>query len=304
MTPFYHAYINSRWDSTIPILLARGANINSRVRASNDRRDRHGQTFRHNATPLGEACRLGRFEDAMKLIDLGADVNSGIRLERRSAVDIPPLLLCCMDFSRDDEFFPAGKAIWSRAPAQRASRGAAIARLVAAGVSPDEKLGFGGRRKETALSVAVRHINVAAVEALLAAGADVQATDLLGRNALMVSVERPTSESPTELSLAYLSNGSTYPGSPCTAHPDRWDIAKLLIDAGISSPMGTKMATPFCISSSSAFTALIVGSKRAPTHVFCSSCSLEAPTLACATSKAFPPCISLFKIDVRPPFSA
>lgn len=31
LTPFYHAYVNRRWDSTVPFLLARGANINVRI---------------------------------------------------------------------------------------------------------------------------------------------------------------------------------------------------------------------------------------------------------------------------------
>ncbi|EAQ90278.1 hypothetical protein CHGG_02213 [Chaetomium globosum CBS 148.51] len=237
MTPFYHAYINARWDSTIPILMARGANINSRVRVVFDRRHGDVQTnVRLDATPLAEACRLGRFEDALKLIDLGANVTMGVQLGNDSAINmnIPPLHLCCMDFGLDNEFYPTGEAIWSRAPGQRAFRGAVIARLVAAGVSPDAKMGFIGFGVETALTVAVRHTNVAAVEALLAAGADVGIRNLKGRNALMVSVEPPTIDSPSEMSLGFLSYAPAYLASFRIAHSDAWAITKLLIEAGVS----------------------------------------------------------------------
>ncbi|KAH6637277.1 ankyrin repeat-containing domain protein [Chaetomium tenue] len=237
MTPFYHAYINARWDSTIPILMARGANINSRVRVVCNRR--HGDvrdSVRLDATPLAEACRLGRFEDALKLIDLGADVTMGVQLGNRFIfnMNIPPLHLCCMDFSLDNEFYPTGEAIWSRALGQRAFRGAAIARLVAAGVSPDAKMGFIGFGVETALAVAVRHTNVTAVEALLAAGAGVGIRNLKGRNELMVSVEPPAIDSPSEMSLGFLSYAPAYLGSLRIAHSDAWAITKLLIDAGVS----------------------------------------------------------------------
>ncbi|KAK3299632.1 ankyrin repeat-containing domain protein [Chaetomium fimeti] len=236
LTPFYHAYTNARWDSTVPLLLARGANINSRFRIIGD--DRREHVLCHS-TPLGEACRLGRFEDAVKLLDLGADVNLGIRLEGDPADCIPLLHLCCMDFSGDDEFFPENEVIWSRAPAQRASRAAVIARIVASGISPDGRFAFDSLPDETALSVAVRYVNLAAVEALLAAGADVGARDSRGRNALMVSVERPTSNSSSQFSFGYLGRrpqrSSLEPlclGSPQTVHPDTWIITKLLIEAG------------------------------------------------------------------------
>jgi hypothetical protein len=147
LTPFYYAYANGRWDSTVPLLLARGANID----AGFEVRRRPG---RLTTTSLGEACRLGRFEDALKLIDLGADVTLGVHREvpllglpednNDSDVDRSPppahtpkthislLHVCSMDFSRDRLMYPRCASVWGPSSLQRFSRPALIASLLPA----------------------------------------------------------------------------------------------------------------------------------------------------------------------------
>jgi ankyrin repeat protein len=252
LTPFYYAFANRRWDSTVPLLLARGANID----AGFEVRRRPG---RLTTTPLGEACRLGRFEDALKLIDLGADVALGVlqeiplpRLPRDdgnsdvhrarppaeiSKTRIPLLHVCSMDFSSDKNLYSWSTSVWEPSSLQTFSRPMLIARLVAAGLSPDLKRDPGTGHPETPLSIAVCHLNVPAVRALLDAGADVNTRGPHARSPLMLA---------TTLSACHhcqwrygdeywggchLLHCSQYYAKPPEA-PDRWRIARLLLDAG------------------------------------------------------------------------
>jgi len=240
LTPFYHAYANGRWDSTVPLLLARGANINSRFRLL----DRVG-TERLELTPLGEACRLGRFEDALKLIDLGADVDVGLqelgngrlgpRLPRFP--HIPLLHVCCMDFRSDRHRYLRRDIIWRPAQVQKAFRSKIIARLLDAGISPDARWDTGDSNTETPLSVAVRHNNIPALKTLLAAGADPRARNSNGRNALMTAVEERTWHSNPRRGLDSRFWGF-FPTSVSRRRffrdcADRRTIVRLLLDAGV-----------------------------------------------------------------------
>ncbi|KAL2120177.1 hypothetical protein VTJ04DRAFT_4203 [Mycothermus thermophilus] len=86
LTPLYHAYAARRWDSTIPLLLKRGADINYAAPM---------YIPYTSITALGEACRLGDFEVADRLIDLGADVRKGCLTYTKPGC-LTPLHLCCM----------------------------------------------------------------------------------------------------------------------------------------------------------------------------------------------------------------
>ncbi len=249
LTAFYHAYANCRWDSTVPLLLARGADINSRFRL-------HGGVAKMELlelTSLGEACRLGRFEDAMRLIDLGADVSIGLQ-ELRSqrppspsddlgppprCTHIPLLHVCCMDFSRrDQEMFPSKDNTWRPAQLQKAFRSKVIAKLLAAaGSGLDAQWDPGDSRTETPLSVAVRHSNIPVVKMLLAAGADPNARDSKGRNALMIAIEEPSDQRAPHGGLMDNPKWGFLPGSqgpPSKGSSDKWAVVKLLLDAGVA----------------------------------------------------------------------
>jgi ankyrin repeat protein len=255
LTPFYYAYANRRWDSTVPLLLARGANVDIcfKIRRRFD--------CLMTTTPLGEACRLGRFEDALRLIGLGADITLGIYQEEttllgRQDVDdsdddrnplrpnipgtrISLLHVCSMDFSGDSDVYPGCPSVWGPASLQRLSRPTLIARLVAGGLSPDLKWNAGAGPPETPLSLAVGHLNMPAVKALLGAGADVNTRGPHGRSLLMRSVLMPDCQDcewrfgdPSGGTCPILRCPQSFAKDPGTEHPDRLGIARLLLDAG------------------------------------------------------------------------
>ncbi|ROW14071.1 hypothetical protein VPNG_04085 [Cytospora leucostoma] len=70
LTPFYHAYHNGHWKTTVAFLLERRANIDQLV----GNREDDPESF---VTILYEACLFGRYEDATRLVHLGANVNKG-----------------------------------------------------------------------------------------------------------------------------------------------------------------------------------------------------------------------------------
>jgi len=96
-TALFYAFPNRRWDSTIPLLLERGADINFAVGC--DVGNQHIE-----ATCLDIACRLGRFEDALRLLDLGAKITRmsvshlGTLLNPPPNFRVDPLQLCAIDF--------------------------------------------------------------------------------------------------------------------------------------------------------------------------------------------------------------
>ncbi|KAK4101310.1 ankyrin [Parathielavia hyrcaniae] len=270
LTAFYHAYANRRWDSTVPLLLARGANIDLWHTVDQG-------WCQWSSTPLGEACRLGRFEDALKLIDLGADVNlctclqlkpnSHRRNDPKGPVGcrVSVLHLCSMDFSNEgkhrDHHAPYGRRAWGAASLQQHFRTPLIARLVAAGLSPETEWNISAQRDiemmeaieedarepkwpdlatETPLSIAVRHLNRPAVKALLGAGANVKIPSSLGRTLLMRLFLLPNSyacewcgsDRPCRGRCTLLPHRHSPMRSPETEKMDRWAIARLLLDAG------------------------------------------------------------------------
>lgn len=105
LTPLYHAAANGQWDSTVPWLLKKGANINMTYTFKFDPRS-HWSIW----TLLAECCRLGRYQDARWLVHLGADVTIPLHVENtpenqpetlhnmegNGKEPIPILHLCCM----------------------------------------------------------------------------------------------------------------------------------------------------------------------------------------------------------------
>ncbi|KAH6612905.1 ankyrin repeat-containing domain protein [Chaetomium sp. MPI-SDFR-AT-0129] len=149
LTPFYYAVANRRWSSTVPQLLQLGANIHCEIR----------MYIPYTAiTPLGEACRLGHFPIADRLLALGADPSRGF-IALTSGGCLTPLHMCCMRSAQavgeprengdDDE--ERGKA-----------RMATMEKLVKGGAKTDAMDCFG----DTPLSAAEKAQNVFALEAL------------------------------------------------------------------------------------------------------------------------------------------
>lgn len=137
-----------------------------------------------------------------------------------------------MDFTREDQ---AGAPNYPQWPVQipMASPSEVIARLVAAGISPDTKWESGKDCEETPLAVAARHLNISAVEALLAAGANAKAGDSRAKNALMMAVEYPCPDSHVSLVQCPKWRPDASVSLPYRDYPDRWTVVRLLFDAGI-----------------------------------------------------------------------
>ncbi|KAK0621793.1 ankyrin repeat-containing domain protein, partial [Bombardia bombarda] len=175
LTPFYYAYANRRWDTTVPYLLGLGANI-----------DVDTKLFLpySTITPLGEACRLGNFADADRLIDLGADVTRGY-IATSSGRGLTPLHMCCMPSAR-----PVGEITLPRVYEEEgrgASRMRTIQKLVTGGAPLDAKDCTG----DTALIIAAQNHNVPALRALIKAGANIHQRNAVGRNAVMQAFMGP-----------------------------------------------------------------------------------------------------------------
>ncbi|KAL1836132.1 hypothetical protein VTJ49DRAFT_5543 [Mycothermus thermophilus] len=175
LTPFYHAYACRRWDTTVPLLLARGADIN------------HAATMYipYTAiTALGEACRLGDFSVADRLISLGADVRKGCLTYTKPGC-LTPLHLCCMRSAvappnttttpnlppqPNNPYLKNGEA---DTPARGEARMRTISKLIAHGAPLDARDCFGS----TPLMAAVQARNSWAIEALRRHGAGPEDAD-------------------------------------------------------------------------------------------------------------------------------
>lgn len=167
LTPFYHAYAHQRWDSTVPLLLSLGADINDAVR----------MYIPYTAiTPLGEACRLGAFDAADRLIALGADVRRGF-LATASGGCLTPLHMCCMRSAQAPGERRGEKTGAGEGEGEDEERGRArmrtMEKLLARGAELDARDCFGS----TPLMAAVQAQNTFALEALSLAGAEAGAEE-------------------------------------------------------------------------------------------------------------------------------
>ena len=189
LTSLYYAYANGRWESTIPFLLERGANINFRIGTRGPSRYR----MRESPTILYEACHYGYFEEAMKLIDLGANVEKGHGTPNTAL--FTPLHACC----RPPEKFPTvSGVVLAKVPNRvrgsdeiESSRRRLIAKLILKGAGTDALSGDGS----TALHYAAEHRILSAIKSLLAAGADVKLRNKGGFTPLMEAC-RPRPHNP------------------------------------------------------------------------------------------------------------
>ncbi|KAL2192866.1 ankyrin repeat-containing domain protein [Corynascus similis CBS 632.67] len=148
-TPFYHAYANRRWDSTVPLLLSRGADIHCETK----------MYIPYTAiTPLGEACRLGDFDVADRLLDFGADPRRGFIALMKGGC-LTPLHMCCMRSAQ-----PVGQPVekGDDDEARGLARGRTIHKLIARGAALDARDCFG----DTPQSAAEKAKNAFALEAL------------------------------------------------------------------------------------------------------------------------------------------
>lgn len=170
LTPFYHAYYNGHWKTTVAFLLERGANIDQLVRKD--------QGFWTGAegpkslvTILYEACVFGRYQDAIKLAHLGANVNKG---EYSDDVQIEwPLHAVCRpprEFKEPIRNPPLKLSAEADKSAQK--RVELIETLLRRGANIEARSIMDGG---TPLHLAARLMNGPALRAFLAAGANVEA---------------------------------------------------------------------------------------------------------------------------------
>ncbi|KAK3943224.1 putative ankyrin repeat protein [Diplogelasinospora grovesii] len=175
LTPLYHAYANRRWDTTVRLLHELGADINVDTKLF---------LPYSTITPLGEACRLGHFDEADRLIDLGADVTRGY-IATGSGRGLSPLHMCCMPSAR-----PARDGRTRRAfeeDERGARRMRTMEKLLAKGASLDATDCSG----DTPLIAAAQNHIVPSIKALIKAGANIHVRNAVGRNAVMQAITGP-----------------------------------------------------------------------------------------------------------------
>lgn len=197
LTPLYYAYASGCWDSTLPLLLERGANINFKIGASGVPR----YNLRQISTTLFEACNYGYYDEAVKLIDLGADVEQG--LYRSGHELFTPLHAAC----RPPEASPANagmvqvKLPYRRKMADRlgSARQRLLEKLISKGASLDAR---SYEQCSTALHFAAGYRIAPAVKSLLAAGANFKLRDLNGYTP-MIEACRPRAHSLSRHDLAF-----------------------------------------------------------------------------------------------------
>lgn len=195
VTPLYRAYFNGHWNSTLPLLLEAGADINALIALSpsisplmpgSDPTAR----FSNSCTILYEACVFGRYEDALNLMHLGANPDKGFfrngglfsaplhAISRTPRVDITSYI--------EPEKNPPIK-LSSRADFNNDQRKKVVEALLHAGAD----INIECASRTTPLHAAAEHKYGPALEALLAAGANVMSRDDEGRTPLMLGCIPP-----------------------------------------------------------------------------------------------------------------
>ncbi|ROV99521.1 hypothetical protein VMCG_06317 [Cytospora schulzeri] len=167
LSPFYYAYFNGHWDTTVAFLLEKGANIDFLVSHPNRM---HPSFDDDQSTILFEACAYGRYEDAIKLIRLGADVSKG---DYRGDTQLQwPLHAVCRPPNNFEEPLrhPPLK-LSAEADKNAHKRVELIEMMLRQGADIEVKSSAEG---ETPLHFAAKYDLDAALHALLAAGAKVE----------------------------------------------------------------------------------------------------------------------------------
>ncbi|KAK6702425.1 hypothetical protein SNK04_012326 [Fusarium graminearum] len=198
-TPLFQAIWYGHWDTIVPHLLEQGADLDRRL-------------IETRLTPLMMACFSRRFDDASKLIDLGADVST-LSVHRFSILH---LILGSRRFRPEDFFDPLGPPT---KPLSNTSEAEIIQKFIAKGFDVNAKEAVLGM---TPLMVASAGCNTDAIQALLEGGANVNALDNDGLTALARVGE--TAEGSSILGL--------------------YDSAKMLLDAGATLQDSLDEVTP------------------------------------------------------------
>ncbi|KAJ4392555.1 hypothetical protein N0V85_006958 [Neurospora sp. IMI 360204] len=243
LTPLYFACAKGHWDTVVPYLIEKGANIDKEFEVDL-------WEFKAKTTLLGEACYLGHYDRALKLIDLGADVKQQLEFNqltfgRRHRLDepddedeeagdgikrIPLLHVCCTSpRPKDDDLYystpsrSTGLRLARNEEPTALERVALIVKLLAAGTPIDQTWDDGNG--ETPLFMAAQFHVTSAVRALLKAGANPLVHDKNGRNALMAALYHPLGEEP------WTTFAECFPSS---TRPDKApEIVRLLLEAGV-----------------------------------------------------------------------
>ncbi|KAF5026531.1 hypothetical protein F66182_1391 [Fusarium sp. NRRL 66182] len=160
-TPLLQATWYGHWDTVVPYLIEHGAKINARL-------------IETRLTPLMMACFSRRFDDAAKLIDLGADVTT-LSVHRFSILH---LILGPRQLRPEDFFDPSGPP---PEPQNKITEAEIIEKFIARGFDVNAREALLGM---TPLMVASASCNTDAMQALLDGGADVNALDHDGLTAL------------------------------------------------------------------------------------------------------------------------
>ncbi|KAL4722752.1 hypothetical protein ACLX1H_009987 [Fusarium chlamydosporum] len=204
-TPLFQAIWYGHWDTIVPYLLEHGADLDGRL-------------IETRLTPLMMACFSRRFDDASKLIDLGADVTT-LSVHRFSILH---LILGSRRIRPEDFFDPLEPPT---KPLSNTSEAEIIQKFIAKGFDVNAQEAVLGM---TPLMVASASCNTDAIQALLEGGANVNALDNDGLTALARVGE--TAEGSAILGL--------------------YDSAKMLLDAGATLKDSMEEVTPLNIISS------------------------------------------------------
>lgn len=176
LTPLYYAYANNQWDSTMPLLLEMGADINVEIKFY--------QPY-CSITPLGEAVRLGNFSVAQKLVDIGADSSHGfVATGAGHRKGLSPLHLGCMRSARKSGARPSGGFVDEDKAGERMS-------IMETFIAKGADIHSTDCNGDTPLISAATNRVLPSVRALIKAGADIHARNALGRTVVMQAVTGP-----------------------------------------------------------------------------------------------------------------
>lgn len=175
LTPFYYAFRSGQWDSTVSYLLEKGADINFLFRQF-PRRDWRRPAIQGGefSTTLYEACAFGCYADAVKLINLGADVNKGffaLDTQHRSplhALCEPPKL------SHEAARHPALSRALASVRNKEGQNVELIKLMLISGADLEAK---SRPEEESPLQLAAKHCDVAGLQVLLTKGANVDSQE-------------------------------------------------------------------------------------------------------------------------------
>ncbi|KAK7751815.1 hypothetical protein SLS62_006301 [Diatrype stigma] len=222
MTPLSYAYYTGAWDS-VDLLVKHGATPN---------------TILGSTTLVKHACFYSRFTEALRLVELGADVHATL-----VPTEMPTLHCCCQHpyIDRPDVNTPKKIRYPPRAAEQLDDREKMVKSLIKAGANIDDKHGH-----KTPLILAAAFHVAGVVDILLGAGADAtkhdgnELTALQGACGSNVNSPKGTLLHIVKALLPYASSSQDYSealNALCSSRSrieDKAEIAGLLLERGAS----------------------------------------------------------------------